>query len=724
MAVRPKHVLVALVALLCLAFAFSPLLRAELLASDLAVLVERRVDVARAPSVEEATSQPLAHLSIELSRFLWGLPGADGHDGVATWLRVENLLLHLVAAVALGYFARRLLLPWIGSEQARAAARAAALLYALHPLTVSSVADLGARGDLLGTLFCVSSAAAFLRGRQDRRYATTVVALLLAVLAGLASELALGLPALLAVCELVSTHRYRPLRARIRTGASTLVIFGGAVSIDLVVQLVRSGREGLPPTLRALHDLGAPGALGAELLVGLEELGLLVLPSNPAVLGIGGIAVAGTAFLIAMQPALVAARSAPRLWGWLLIGWFASLVVSALTHLDVRVTQDELWLAHVLLPSAAVMAVGLGLASTALSGPRRPYVAWVVVVAYALLAHGNARPWLPAGHAVLELRQDLRAANDVHGDRRVFVIDPPPAAEGLVPVGAALPYLLHPELPEEVVGNPELVGLTREAFLALVHEPEFGELLADGLVVLYPREAVEEAGEVGGLMRRPYRLLTTPAPSTGGRSWTGALNSPPMDLEGLLESVLVVTAPSSVDPTELRRVSWRTRGTDAPDRGTVEGVWTTDGDEHVGVFDLGGALGWRLGGRIRTLFFPDGSQAIGRAEVSAELLSLGPHEPDEEGADWLFAWPEQSLPDHGRFVLGFLDLQRLTWEEIAVVPNRGAGGGRGGLRAPGAATLAARIASEGQHVPGADALAWVLDYRIEGHAVLRARGRR
>jgi len=169
-----------------------------------------------------------------------------------------------------------------------------------------------------------------------------------------------------------------------------------------------------------------------------------VLPANQEVTGLVGVAIGGAVFLLAVQPALVAARSAPRLWGWLLFGWFVALATSALLQANV--------------PAMAVMAVGLGLTSTALSGPRRPYVAWAVVLGYAILGYGNARTFGPAARAVEELRRDVRAALEVYPGLRTLVVDPlvaepavdsPGADLGVGPVGAALPYLVHPRLQHE-----------------------------------------------------------------------------------------------------------------------------------------------------------------------------------------------------------------------------------------------------------------------------------
>ncbi len=726
MRIRLKVVLVALLATLLIVFAFSPLFAAGFLASDYAALLDGSTEHGVGTHGALRFAKPLSTWSLELSRVLWGVPAFDGHGWAAAFVRGENLVLHLTAALGLGWFTRRLLLPWAGSEQSQAVARASTLLFALHPLAVTAVADVGARGDLLGLALSTLACAAFLRGRQDRRYSSAVCAVLLAILAGLASDLALGIPPLLFTCEFVSSHRYRPFRVRARTALTTFVIFGAAVSVDLVFHVVRSGTGELPPVLGALF-VGEPVR---ALQWGIEKLGLLVLPSNPVVQGVFGVAIAGTVFLLAMQPALIAARSAPRLWGWLLAGWVVALCVSGLLHADVRVTSGQIWLASALLPSVAVMCVGMALGSTALSGPRRPYIAWAVAVGYSIVAHGNARPWVSAAQITAELRRDLRGATDVHRSSRMFVLDPPGAFEGLEPVGGALAFLTHPDLTstDDAARAPEdgtewsaerVRGLSLDAFLAFVPEPEFAERIAEpgGLCVVYPRDAIGVAGQAGGLMRRPFRLLARAQRDASADAplyeWTTSLTSPAIDLDVLEASALRVTLPDGVDPSALGELSWRTKLDAVPNRGAVPGVSTNGSGGAALVFDLGASLAWRLGGRVRLLVFADAAQAIGRATVLRALPSLGDLAPRTRGDDWVFAEPV--LPggeaSGGRYFLTLLDVDALQVETFPAAQEDG------GLRFAGANAVRERV---GENAP----IAWILDYRIGHRAVARTRGRR
>ena len=723
-----KHALVALVVLLLFAFVYSPILSAGLLAGDYAVLLQARVPWSASA---DGSSKPLAALSLVASRLAWGLPTPEEAASVARLVHLENLCLHVLAAVGIGLAARRLLLPWTGSEGARAASRAAGLLYLLHPFAPCAVADLGARGDLLGLSLSAWSVAAFLRGRQDRRPGATLASLLLAALAGLSSDVALGLPPLLLLCEYTSSHRYRPRRVRLRTSATTLVVFGASVSLELVLRLARGGTEALPARFASLAGQTFGEGLGQAFLSALAKVGLLVLPGNQEVSGLAGVAVGGTAMLLAVQPALVAARSAPRLWGWLLVAWITSLAFSELLHARVDVRPEEFWHARKLLPSAAVLVVGLGLTSTALSGPRRPFVAWAVAIGYAILAHGNARPFAPASEEVEQLRRDVAAALDVHPGLRTLVVDPPLPGRGVDPVGDALGWLVHPRLraggPADGADErlPDVRGVSVPAFLALVREPELAAWLAEGLLVVVPREALGEAGTVGGTQGRPFRKLVAPTPSTGPRSaWRGDLNSPAMDLEPLLEDALRVRVSAGVDLESLRRLSWNARGSETPDRGSVEGAWRPAGDAYEGLFDLGSSLAWRLSGRVQAMRFAQGIGSIASAEVLSNLPvleSVGEDgspdalEPRAQGDDWSFA-PPAGVADPDRpervgdgFTLGLLDLSDLSWRALPVLETDT------GLRVPGAA-----LQTAGRPGP----LVWVLDYRIGGHVVARARGRR
>jgi hypothetical protein len=617
MRIRLKHALVALIALVLLAMAHSPLLRAGLLASDYEVLLEPW----------QAGLRPLAALSIEASRSLWGLPSLQAGNAVGLALRLEHLVYLLLAGVGLGYFVRRLLLPWSGSEAAKAAGRAAALLFAVHPLVVWSVADLGARGQLLGLGLALWSALLFLRGRQDARFGWLCISYLLAVAAGFSSWLALGLPVLLASCDLTSTHRYRPLRKRLRTSATTLVLFSAAVCLSAGLSFLLRKDSGVGVLFAAARRAFSPE--GAQEAVGraAEKLGLLVLPSNPEVLGAVGIVIAGAAFLVAMQPALLAARSAPRLWGWLLGGLAFALLASLVATLNVTVNAEQLNGASLMLPSIAVMAAGLGLGATALSGPHRPYMAWVVVVAYAALAHANARPWMHASWQVVELRRGLSPALEAHGSLRTVVLDPPLASQGMQPLANHIQALLDPRLGAEptasVDGAREALALSTEDFLSLLFEPEFLDWLGTECLLIYPHSRLVDFQIQGADSKREATVWQPPAPSQGAQSWARSLSSGALDLSPLEHSALRVRVTSEVDPSLLSRVSWRSQESVGPTEGMHPGSWRRDPAGALGWYDLSASLAWRIGGHVRKILFLELLRTLDEASLHSALPSLG-----------------------------------------------------------------------------------------------------
>src|SRR5262249_26934786 len=146
-------------------------------AGDLPFLV-RASPVARADSAPVANrlaegDGPLARGSLALSCRLWAREGRWTVFS-ARRIRFVNLLLLLRPAALLRLALRRALSPWAGSEGARAAAGAGALLVACHPLCAPAVAAAGARGDLLAACLGAASAALFLRGRQERRVPETI----------------------------------------------------------------------------------------------------------------------------------------------------------------------------------------------------------------------------------------------------------------------------------------------------------------------------------------------------------------------------------------------------------------------------------------------------------------------------------------------------------------------------------------------------------------------
>ena len=511
---------------------------------------------------------------------------------------------------------RRVLLPWTGSEQARAASLAAAGILLVHPLSTFAVAELAAREALFGLVLGLFACALFLRGRQDRRPGFTLASLAVACIGGFAAQGLFALSALLAAAELVSTHRYRPLRVRLRTTATTFFVFGAGACLALFTGVAS------PPVFAAGSEaLGAtdlPGGAGAAWLSiagrSLEKLGLVCLPANPYALGIVGTALAGSLFLVAVQPGLVAARSAPRLWGWLLAAWFFAFVATTLTSAHLAVSPGELSAASELLPAVAVMCFGLALGATAMSGPRRVAIPLLLILGYAWLAHGNARPWGRAQAVLAHWTEDVERALELHGtDGRLILIDPPRNIMGIDPIGAEPAFLVEPpaELaPEESWSPPQVQALSQAAFLAWTREPEFALARAESLAVLAPRSGQEDE-------RRIVRLGAA-VPSRPPRTWRRELRSPDLDLEALEVGALSLSVPSDTTRGSVGALSWKARG-GVNREDAIEGVWTPAAGESRALFDLSSSLDWRLDGRIGRVWFSGEPGSAVRIETLAEL---------------------------------------------------------------------------------------------------------
>ncbi len=703
------------------------LARRDLFAIDGDARPSSELDDAGEPDDVGEPGWALSGLSLAVSRRVCGLFDAEG---TTPWgYRVENACLLALAAMGLHRFLRRLLMPWLGSEQTAGASRTAAALFFLHPLAPGLVFSLGARSDLLAILFLVWTAALFLRGRQDRVVWLTASAFVLAFLAGLSGELAVFLPLVLAAAEYLSAHRYRKRYDRLRTATTTLFTYGGAVALAAFLRMVETDALPTPGFVATWTALQAPGAAAELALLAVEKLGVLVLPASAHGAGIFGTALAGILFLFAMQPALVAARTAPRLWGWLFCAWLAALCFSLARGAQVRVQPGALGSSGVLFAAVAVMCVGLGVASTAVSGVARRVRPAVLLFGFAVLAHVNARPYALAGRYVAEVQRDLVEARLRNGrDAAILLVDARQPVRGIVPLDGDLEPLLHPaftgettrvEVGARVVSEPGL--------LALMREREFEELCADSLLVVFPvppvspvrGRSVERVGPP-----RQSVLLSAPPPSSGPRTWRRETRSPDLDLEALHVDALWVTAPSGSSLGDRAVVNWRAR---TPLELPMEctGAWWRASPAPEAVFDLSSSLAWRLSDRVRRVWFENGPPALGQAELRDEFPSLGPGvQPDTVDGDWYFGLAlEEPLKgavraagERGSWRVGLLDLQSLDYVALE------------GLVQPSGTLVfedaALHVLAFVRATATGGPVAWHLDYRVDGLPVARAQGRR
>ena len=658
--------------------------------------------------MESTGGRPLAALSLALSHRMW-CPDGLWTPGALTAVRLENLLLAVATALCLGRFLARLLLPWSGAEHARAAGRAAALLFCVHPLTMPAVATVAARGDLLGAALGSAAALAFLLGRQERRAAWIAAAGVLTAASVAAAELAWLVPAAMGLGELVSAHRHRPGAQRLRTAATTWLAYTAGVAA-VGVMLDGVGGEWRPLDMeRSMAMFASPDGALRALAGSFEKLGLSLLPTNAAGLGVFGFLLAGALLLTALQPALRAARSAPRLWVWALIVWVVAILVAVLTRSDLRVIPGDLSAAPSLLPATIVMAAGLATASTALSGRRRYVVPALVGLGLGILARSDADCLRRAGVVADDLARLLRAeAQAPH----MLVVDPPLSAGGRSPLPADLSWMADPSFTGP--SDPGRVrGLEAATLQVLAADPLFDRLREEGLAVLVPSDAAPEGSalfEVGG----GWQLVRLGVAGDGGGAhlWREEGRSPGLELASPAARGLRAIARPGARADEPPVVHWDA-GSEPSRRGSLRGVWLRGEDGPLAAFDLDRHRSWLFAGTVQHLWFEGELASLIQARLSEWAPRVaGVEEPVVADGAWTFQpdWTavERGLDGAASFVLVLLDPVGLRHRELACLRNGEL------LVAEGA----------GQALELAASLVWFLEQRVGGVVVARTRGER
>jgi len=359
--------------------------------------------------------RPLLKLSYALS---WSAGG-----GTLAFHAV-NITLH-AANVLLVWAILRQLWDRMGVAQARMAAFAGALLFALHPAHTEAITYISGRSVSLMAFFYLASVLAYLRGAA--RWLSP--ALFLAALA--AKEVAVTLPAALLLCEALDLRRPFELRAALRRQALHWLVL--AIGIALMAGLPRY-RELLETSL-ALRGLREQLALQAAAITRHAGVLVLAVPPNidPAVPFVP--ALIGWAILAAIAVGLALLRRQP--WHAFALLWFFLHLAptnSLLARAD-AVNDRQLYLASIgplalaglalaLLPrwrAVAMVAVAavLGAATIARNQDYRSEVAlWSDTTRK---SPGSARAWNNLGYAYqLEgRREEARAA---YG--RALALDP------------------------------------------------------------------------------------------------------------------------------------------------------------------------------------------------------------------------------------------------------------------------------------------------------------
>ncbi|MEM9802863.1 MAG: hypothetical protein AAGA20_21235 [Planctomycetota bacterium] len=739
-----KRSLVFVACVLFAWYAHVPLLGAGFLGSDAAVLddIDRAFEgggIDAAWSVDALEHRPLAAASLALSRSLHARGGVYT-PGDAGRLRLESLLILVIAAFGVRYAVIRAMRPWTGEDHARAAGAASGAFLMVHPLLVPVVAHLPARGDVVALAASAWSVAFLLRGRQERRAWQLALAFVLALVAAASSPTALLLVPLGFGLEFVAAHRHRPIATRLRTAVQVALGYGAALGLEALVRLGMRPSAGADAPTSPLDPeallLGEPTGLAHSLAVAAEKTGVVVLPVNTTGVGTVGYALAVLALLAALHPGFVAARAAPRLWGRLLGGWAVALVVLLALGARERTIPASLADAPGTLSLAVCMAVGLGTSASALSGARRTVLPFLAGGLYAMLTTGSGATIQEAAAQVGALHQSiLDAARENEWSGAIVALDPPREVAGVRALSPEDDASLGsaPFVPRDSQPFPVL-GIESESFWAVATEPWFRDLREQGVTVLLPPDPPDDANapvasidksldRVARGVVRPVVSLPAPRPATslgdhGEFGWVGEGVAPagrrfdPFDAAAIV-AIPPPLAPDGAPASTDSLVRWTGSSeldVDASSRGVrVEG----EGPEGEVAFDVGVELDWLLAGEVRSLWFTGDLRRASAVRVLRTPPSM-PHgvTPRVVGDDWTF-----DVSGAGRLKpLGAAKEEWVLWvvdpksgESIQLAP-RGAETGR--LTVDGAAIFHDR-----------DVL-WILDRRLGGVTVERARGRR
>jgi len=717
--------------LLLAAFAYVPVISMPIGGEDVPTLIGARElthsgsfrvgDLYRVPGIE---GRPGAALSLALSSLTWAADGQWTAEA-ARRARVENLGLLLLCAVFLVSLVRRALQPWTPLDQGKGAGFAAGLLFAVHPFAVLSAARLASRGDLVALVVSIAALGSFLHGRQERDHGRVLLAGSLTVVVGFFSGVDVFIPFAAAVVEYLSARRHRPHGARVRTMINTFVVFAACVGIGWGLRHLLGADSSAVLTYRGGSTLDLAPLRGDGVVLGLEKLGLLILPVNSYGSGAPGYLLAGLAILIGLQPALVAGRWAPRLWGWILVGWVLSIAATQVPDAIVRVEPRSLVRAEVLLVPSLVMALGLGISSTALSGVRRYLTPILVSAMYASLAHSGVDARNAALGPVERLHEELLLqVSQRGGDELIVVVDPPATSAGYDPLGNVLPWLLHPAfLPADAERTTpvKLFGLDRQALRAWLREDDFADARQDGLLLLVPAAQLQGLDDTEGPAGAGWIAVDVPAsePSRGRRIWRGEGRSPSgVEFEPWTARSIVVSALPDTETIDAPTLRWNARSTLYHDA-QAEGRWLRTPDGPVAVFDMADNWAWLLGERIKRMWTVGQLASMVSTQVFGDLPALaGELKPKVGAEDWVFDLSQVSEPI-GRgtachLVLLLFDRSTLDFVELPARMEAPAG-----ARFVGAEERVRHALDRG---PGP--VTWILEWRIDDVTVGQSFGHR
>jgi protein O-mannosyl-transferase len=354
--------------------------------------------------------RPLVSLSYFLDLHAWGLDPLGFH--------LTNLLAHLATALAVLVLARRL----TGNLLA---ASIAGVAFALHPIHTESVTFISGRTDVLSTLLFLLALLGYARWRDGGSPLTLAGSLGAFFLALTAKEVAVTLPLILVLWDLlvaspdaaakadVDVPRYRPLvRAAGRYSA-----YGAVIGLYLVIRMLSLGAL-------VESDPGVWGSLltrfltTTKIVASYAWMAFVPFPANAHYVIVPVVAPppaawwGAAAFLAVLVAATAwAAVRAPR-WGFCALWFWLTLIPSVgvnLLPLPTAVMAERfLYLPSVGFCVLLGMALGrtLGAASTLDAGQIRPAPALALaglLLAYVGLTIWRNEPWQDHYHLYLNM---------------------------------------------------------------------------------------------------------------------------------------------------------------------------------------------------------------------------------------------------------------------------------------------------------------------------------
>jgi len=562
--------------------------------------------------------------------------------------------------------------------------------------SVAAVARPIALGDVVALALGTWCTAFFLRGRQQRRDRFLVIAGVLAIAAGFASSAAWLLPFACAALEFTSAHRPRALARRFGAAATVAAVASVAVAIEsgLAWSQGFGFREGTP--------LAAITMSGIDPVAALSALGVLFVPvPSPGVAFayLGCCAV----LLLAAEPLLRAARAAPRLWGWLVLGWMAAIGVALFVARDLDVPPGRVELASALLPVTILVCAALATAATALGGSRRTVMPLAIAAILCLFSERTARIWPEKSRELLALQSDLERGIAAAGDRGVTLV-----------VGAAAPEFHRPvdEIGRGGLGLPNELDLIAGLWPPSRTRPgRLRRVLAEDvpyLVRVPSSETLRQTGLAVLLLDREDRPALRLPPSNGDVKplvWRDDGRSELVELDPIALTMVRVTPRTGISTAEPPRMRWRAKN-EKLEHGSIEGAWVATDDGPQAVFDLWRSNEWLLGDRIKRVWFEGELLKIVTAEVLTDVPLEGLSVTD---AGFEFVLSESKRPRAWRGDLEWLAL--LVHEDATLVKRYDAT-----VRADGAPGLRFDPAFHNGSSP-----LWMVECRVGGVTIARTR---